>query len=227
MRESETRSNRYYQESLRTPLHSFWLRHVMDRSSAQIARAMLAAGEFEPADRVVDVGPGLGGFMITLFESGLLHAPPIGVELSDEMADRLESRLERKGETGIRVIRGSGVDLAVLVNAATVVVSHGMVKHLDDDDLASFFAAVHQTLRPGGRFFVGEVAAGRGPFARYVERAMGQGSVLRSEDELVTALVVAGFDSIEATTFARSKLPARLAWLRARKPEVGANAIEV
>ena len=89
----------------------------------QVAERAIRLAELEPGARVLEIGPGRGALTDRLRAAG--H-PVVAVEVDEALADALE----RRGDPGLRIVRGDflRVDLSKPIQASVVVEFEGADK---------------------------------------------------------------------------------------------------
>ena len=98
--------------------------------------------------RVLDVGCGRGAALRLLDDRVGFELPPVGIDFS-ETALRL-ARRDQDAEGRPLLARGSGLALPFTTGAFDLVLSSYVVKHLDEDEIRTFFIEVYRVLAPGG-----------------------------------------------------------------------------
>lgn len=99
---------------------------------------------------VVDVGGGTGGFAIPLAAQG--HDVTV-VDPSPDALAALDRRVAEQPVGSVRAVQGDATDLLSVLDegSADVVLCHGVLEHLDDDQaVAEAMAGIRSLLRPGG-----------------------------------------------------------------------------
>lgn len=169
------------------------------------ARKMLKASEFSAEDIVVDVGSGLGGFLVELSKQINFKNELTGIDLSEEMFKYAQGRLSKEGIKNIRLIQASALDFEkVIAGEVTVVTCNWVVKYLDDNELDLFFRQVFAALKPGGKFFISEFAP------KYANRAYAKvmhARKFRSRQEVKAVLQKTGFIGIEDNSYSTFWFP--------------------
>jgi ubiquinone/menaquinone biosynthesis C-methylase UbiE len=163
-------------------------------------RRILAAAAIGPADRVLDLGCGIGNLLIALAERTPFLTPPVGVDVSPAIIELGLTELRREGLQDRVVLRAASWDRLPFPDAAfDVAISSHVLKHLDDAALATSLRELARVLRPGGRFLLWEFA--RSPlsaplFASARLSGLPPPFKLRGEEALRRALRDAGFDPV-------------------------------
>jgi demethylspheroidene O-methyltransferase len=185
---------------------------LMAASQPLIAAQALAAHDFAPHRRLLDVGGGEGAFL----EAVEAAHPNLALALFDlpAVAERARARLGAKAQVHAGDFRRdplpAGADLITLVR-----ICHDH----EDAVVAQLFAAVFGALAPGGALLLCEPMAGTrgsggvGSYFSFYLRAMGSGRP-RTAGELATLLRAAGFAGVRE---ARTPLPGMARVLVARK----------
>jgi ubiquinone/menaquinone biosynthesis C-methylase UbiE len=107
----------------------------------------------------VDLGCGSGQLTLKL-------APQVksivAVDISQKMIDLLVDHASRSGVTNLRGVAAPIEQLTFPPATFDLVVSNYALHHLRDRDKAALVARVHEWLRPGGAFVIGDMMFGRG-----------------------------------------------------------------
>jgi len=97
----------------------------------------------EPGQRVLDIGCGPGDI--------LAYLPAVHYEGYDISPEYIARARERFGERGAFHCRAVDDSLPVPAGGFDVVIAHGLLHHLDDDEARSLFRVARRALKPGGR----------------------------------------------------------------------------
>ena len=97
----------------------------------------------EPGQRVLDIGCGPGDI--------LAYLPAVHYEGYDISPEYIARARERFGERAAFHCRAVDDSLPVPAGGFDVVIAHGLLHHLDDDEARSLFRVARRALRPGGR----------------------------------------------------------------------------
>jgi ubiquinone/menaquinone biosynthesis C-methylase UbiE len=165
-------------------------------------KRILAAAAITAEDQVLDLGCGTAPILISLQRMLNFRTPPVGVDISAVMIELARRELERAGMPGkieLRVAPATGLPFED--RRFDVVISSHMIKHLDDEAMASTFREVARVLKPGGRFLLWEFkATPRSAPVFWTARAsrVPPPFRLRSQSVLREALRAAGFAQAEA-----------------------------
>jgi len=123
-------------------------------SSKRLARAMARWSNDNPADLVVELGPGTGAVTEALLEHGVDPERLVAIETTPALVTLLRERFPRTG-----FIEGDARQLAQLIrphlqNGRRVgsVVSSLPLRHFTEQDRAAIAAQIHQVLPQGGRW---------------------------------------------------------------------------
>ncbi len=185
-------------------LRGIGMRYVFSRRGLWVIntpyRRILRAANIAGADRVLDLGCGIGNILIALAERINFANPPVGVDVSPTLVE-LGGREIRRVGLGERIeLRVAPATRLPFDNASfDVVLTSHVIKHLDDDALSKTFAEVARVLRPGGRFLLWEFKKSPLSAPLFVSaRATGlpPAFTLRDEVTLRHALSSAGFARI-------------------------------
>jgi SAM-dependent methyltransferase len=124
------------------PLVYSLFRRLVGRDSARerYAREHLRV---QPGQRVLDVGCGTGEILEIL--PAVQYA---GYDLSPDYIARARRRFGERGEFHCRAVDD---DLPVTPSSVDVVIAHGVLHHLDDDQARTLFRVARRALKPGGR----------------------------------------------------------------------------
>lgn len=143
-------------------------------------------------ESVLDLGCGPGDILEFL--------PPVryvGYDISPEYIDRARRRFGDRGEFHCRAL---SEDLPVAGGSFDLVIAHGLLHHLDDDQARTLFRVARRSLRAGGRLvtFDGCYARGQSGLARlflsldrgrHVREASSYEALARSEFEQVRSVL--------------------------------------
>jgi tRNA (cmo5U34)-methyltransferase len=173
---------------------------------ARLQDQVAAATEGVGATTVLDLGTGTGETLAAVLAR---HpgARAVGIDESDAMLEAAATRL-RGADVELRV-----ADLRDQLPAGPfdLVVSALAIHHLDGPDKAALFVAVGQSLRPGGRFVLGDVVVPTEPTEALTPLSDGYDRPSTAADQLAW-LAEAGFEA--TVTWAERDL----AVLRADRP---------
>jgi SAM-dependent methyltransferase len=163
-------------------------------------------GLTRPDDTLLDLGCG-DGALIRRFAPAVARC--IGIDASDAMVAFCRERAPANAE----FVVGSVVDVPLPPGSVDVAVSRQVMEHLHPDDVPRHLAAVHRSLRPGGRFLIETPSRLTGPWD--VSRGFSEtptGFHLReyTNGELARMLRRAGFRRVQ-TPAVPSRLLPRLA----------------
>lgn len=112
--------------------------------------------KLETRMRVLDVGCGRGAALRLLDDRVGFEQSPVGLDFS-EAALRL-ARGDREAEGRSLLARGSALALPFATGAFDLVLSSYVIKHLDEDEIRSFFIEVYRVLAPGGLALIWDFA---------------------------------------------------------------------
>ena len=167
------------------PLDQF---HVGGRAATAALAARLG---ITPADRVLDVGCGLGGPARQLAaEHG---CSVVGIDLSPAFIEVATMLTARTGLTDLmRFVPGDATQLPFEPGSFDLCWTQHVAMNIAERH--RFYAGIHAALRPGGRLAVYDVVAGTGALDFPVPWARDPAdSALRSMDETRAALEASGF----------------------------------
>ncbi|MEI7711934.1 MAG: methyltransferase domain-containing protein [Rhodospirillales bacterium] len=194
--------------------------HSRRRAATTELGALLAP---TPADRIVDIGSGIGGparYLAKTFGSQVS-----GVDLTQEFVDTATALTRMVGLTErVDFRQGSALDLPFADASFDLGWSQNVAMNIEDR--ARYYAEMHRVLKPGGRLAIQDVAQGpNGPIdfpVMWADRA--EISFLRTPAETRTLLEAAGFQVqhwIDNTDIAKAESAAE----RARGPGAGGPPI--
>lgn len=125
-----------------------------DLETAQFERMELICSKLclRPGERLLDIGCGWGGLMMHAARNYGVEA--VGITISDAQASLAESRIRRAGLS--QRCRAYRLDYRDLDEAGGFdkVASIGMVEHVGEVNLPTYFQKAFRLLRPGGLFLV-------------------------------------------------------------------------
>jgi len=163
-------------------------------------RRILASARITAADRVLDLGCGIGNILIALSRRTSFTAPPVGVDVSPVLIEIARRELSRAGLSDqVQLLVAPATQLPFPDGRFDVVVTSHVIKHLDDQAMTTAFAEVVRVLRPGGRFLMWEFK--KSPMSVplfWSARTSGLPPPfkLRDRDTLAQALTRAGFSRV-------------------------------
>jgi demethylspheroidene O-methyltransferase len=177
---------------------------LMSASQAAVASEILDAYPVARHNCLMDVGGGDGAFLSAVAP----RAPNLSLILFDlpAVAARAKTRLTSEGYASRTTVVGGNFRADALPRGADLVSLVRIVHDHDDDVVMNLFAAVRQTLPPGGTLLVAEPMSGtRGAepigdayFGFYL-MAMGTGRP-RTPREIMDMMTAAGFRAARAMT---------------------------
>jgi ubiquinone/menaquinone biosynthesis C-methylase UbiE len=196
---------RHYADWFTTGLRGIGMRYVFSRRGLWVIntpyRQILDAARITAADRVLDVGCGIGNILIALAERVDFAQPAIGVDVSPALIDLGRREIKRAGlERKIQLEVSPATSLPFGDESFDIVLTSHVIKHLDDHALEKAFGEVHRVLGPGGRFLLWEFK--KSPFSAPIfisARATGLPPAfkLRDQQELRDRLSAAGFSRVD------------------------------
>ena len=120
-------------------------------------RRILAAARITAADRVLDLGCGIGNILIALRRRVPFTIPPVGVDVSPVLIDIGTRELAKAGLSDqVQILVAPATQLPFPDGRFDLVLTSHVIKHLDDQALSIAFSEVARVLRPGGRFLMWE-----------------------------------------------------------------------
>ena len=144
-------------------------------------QAVIFAREYvraRPGDRLLDIGCGPADLLAEL-PHGIDY---VGIDMSEPYLRAARARFGDRGRFYRRTVDRTAI---AELGAASfdLVVSHGVLHHLDDREADEFFALARAALRPGGRLVTADgcYVAGQSRIARYL-LARDRGAHVRTED---------------------------------------------
>lgn len=104
---------------------------------------------------VVDIGCGAGMDLLLAARRVGPSGRAIGVDMTEAMAARARASAREAGLDNVEVRIGDALSLPVDAGSVDVVISNGVINLTPDK--AQAFAEIHRILKPGGRFFYGDI----------------------------------------------------------------------
>jgi len=143
----------------------------------RVAREFLKIG---PGTRVLDIGCGTANILAHLPADVDYH----GYDLNP---DYVATARERYGTRGTFEVRAVSPEAVAGSQQFDVVLSIGVLHHLDDDEARTVFASAAKLLRPGGRIVTcdGAYVPGQNPIARLL-LSLDRGRHVREPDDYVS-----------------------------------------
>ncbi len=165
--------------------------------------------KIEARMRVLDIGCGRGATLRLLDDRVNFDEAPVGLDFS-ETALRL-ARRDRGDEGRPLLARGSALALPFATGAFDLVLSSYLVKHLDEDEIRTFFIEVYRVLAPGGLALIWDFApTGSSRLDGWnrwvVSRGVGEPR-FRSTRALMALGELAGFEYVRAARLRPFLLP--------------------
>lgn len=122
---------------------------TMEEHHLPIVAPMLALIDFEPADRVLDVGCG-SGWLVRRIAAQVPDGLAVGIDVSDEMIRRAEAA--SAGLSNVRFLHGTAEQIPYSTGAFSKVLSVESAYYWHDP--ARGVADIFRVLRPGGSAWV-------------------------------------------------------------------------
>jgi len=104
---------------------------------------------------VLDVGCGAGMDLLLAAKAVGSHGRAIGVDMTESMAERARGAARAIGAHHVEVRLGDAMSLPLEDASVDVVISNGVLNLTPDKSVA--YGEVLRVLRPGGRFFYGDI----------------------------------------------------------------------
>lgn len=147
--------------------HRFWNRRAAawdegageNQGLLKVVEEVVREADCRSDEHVVDLGCGSGQVTLAIAR----HAASVtAVDISEKMIELLVANAEAAGIHNLHG-RASAIErLGFPPESVDVVVTNYVLHHLRDADKAVVVRRVHEWLRPGGRFVVGDMMFGRG-----------------------------------------------------------------
>ncbi len=173
---------------------------LMAQSQHFVADDILAAYDFAPHRRILDVGGGEGAFLIRV--AAQATAPALTLFDLPAVAARAQVRFEAEGLGPRAATFGGDMHRDALPGGADLVTLVRVLHDHDDAAVRALLARIRACLPPGGTLLIAEPMAGSAETRRMAEAyfafyllAMGSGRA-RSPEELTAFLREAGFTEI-------------------------------
>ncbi|MEZ4501922.1 MAG: class I SAM-dependent methyltransferase [Dehalococcoidia bacterium] len=153
----------------------------------------------EPWMRVLDIGCGRGTVLRLLDQKVQFDKPPVGLDFSRSML-RLARSDAPAGSPDLDLTRGLATTLPFATESFDLVLSGYLLKHLDEDELRTFFIELYRVLAPGGLALLWEFApSGNERLDAWNRRVVSTGvgkPRLRSSRALMSLAELTGFPYI-------------------------------
>jgi ubiquinone/menaquinone biosynthesis C-methylase UbiE len=159
-------------------------------------RTLLAAGQVQRGDRVLDVGSGPGYFARMLAEAVGAEGSVVGVDAAPEMTDYASRKAGRL--PNCRFEPGTAESLAFPDAAFDVVVSSLMIHHLPDESRLQAVREMRRVLRPGGTLLLAEFRIPERGAWRIVASLTGHGTMQRRVPAVEPLVAEAGFSELRS-----------------------------
>jgi len=127
-------------------------KRVLRPGGRELTRWLLESAGLGPADRVVELAPGVGATAELLLAAG--PKSYVGVERDPSMVARASRVIEPRGG---QLRRGAADDTGLEPSAATVVVGEAMLTMQPDSGKRAVIAEAARILEPGGRYAIHEL----------------------------------------------------------------------
>ena len=196
---------RRYAEWFTRGLRGIGMRYVFSRRGLWVIntpyRRILDAARITAADRVLDLGCGIGNILIALAERIDFADPAIGVDVSPTLIELGRREVDKAGLAAKIKLQVTAASTLPFADAGfNVVLTSHVIKHLDDEALEKTFAEIHRVLAPGGRFLLWEFK--KSPFSAPIfvsARATGLPPAFKLRDggELSRQVMAAGFTRVD------------------------------
>lgn len=168
---------------------------LLNLMNADPNQLVLDALALTPADRVLEAGFG-GGALLKWISLLVPNGAAVGVELSDAMIASAKRRLRRECASGLVELRQGTVEsIPCPEKSFDGACSVNTVYFWKDIDVA--LKEFHRVIRPGGRLVLDFESEEKMQDMMLDKR----GFLLRTPEELSSALVACGFSSGELTSF--------------------------
>ena len=152
----------------------------------------------QPGEVCLDLGSGRGNDVIRMAEEAGENGFAYGIDLSDGMAKKARTNLDKFGVTNAEIIQSEMESLPLNDNSVDVTISNCTINHSSNKE--AVWSEVFRVLKPGGRFVVSDIYA-TAPIAdeyRNDPQAVAEcwaGAVTRAE--YLTMLEETGFTNIK------------------------------
>ena len=159
-------------------------------------RTLLAAGDVQRGDRVLDVGSGPGYFARMLADAVGAAGSVVGIDAAPEMTEYASRRSRRL--SNCRFEPGSAESLGFPDATFDVVVSSLMMHHLADQDRLRAACEMRRVLRPGGTVLVADFRIPERGAWRMVASLTGHGAIHRRVPAVEPLVAKAGFSELRS-----------------------------
>jgi SAM-dependent methyltransferase len=222
----ETAVGQTYGEWFSRGLRGIVMRYVFSRRGLWVIntpyRHILQAANITAADRLLDLGCGIGNILIALAERIRFEEPAVGVDVSAALIEMGRQEIKKANlERHIELSVAPATHLPFADGRFDVAITSHVIKHLDDQALAESFHELARVLRPGGRFLMWEFKKSPLSAPLFISaRATGLPPpfTLRTEVTLRAALLAGGFTRVDRVSTGLFLIPPvpRLALLATR-----------
>jgi cyclopropane-fatty-acyl-phospholipid synthase len=164
---------------------------------AQAAKHELVAQKLalRPGMRLLDVGCGWGGMVMHAAAEHGVKA--LGVTLSRNQAEWAQAEIERRGLSGLAEVRHLDYRDAP-ESQFDAISSIGLTEHIGKANLPSYFASLHERLKPGGRLLNHCITQPRTPLTRkldpFIARYVFPDGQLEPVGHIVSVMNDSGFE---------------------------------
>jgi arsenite methyltransferase len=157
-----------------------------------------ALAELKPGEIVLDLGSG-GGIDVLLSARRVgPSGKAYGLDMTDEMLALAEENKQKSGITNVEFLKGEIENIPLPDNAVDVIISNCVINLSGDKDRV--LQEAFRVLKPGGRLAVSDVVV-KGEVPEQVRKNMelwvGCVAGALSEDQYISKLTMAGFETIE------------------------------
>lgn len=168
---------------------------MMARSNLMMAQLCFGALAAKPGETIVEVGPASGKLSVPVLQALGKDGRYIGIDHSEDMAERARDYLADQTECPIEFIVGDCVDADIPDGSVDGVFANNVLYFIED--LGPFFQSAARWLRPGGRAVFGIATEN----TLRAHPLIGDEFNVRSVDTYLRTFAKGGFEDLNARYF--------------------------
>jgi ubiquinone/menaquinone biosynthesis C-methylase UbiE len=191
----------------KTGLVSFLGRLVFGLSGVVYSRTFVRVVRLTPADRVVEIGCGMGTILAAAQRQVCSEESYLGIDLSYQMILQGRKKASRGLARPLELMVGSALSLPVESSLFDVVLLSHVVKYLTEEQLRQALLESARVLKPGGRIVLWEFSPVLTPLVTRLVLKYCRAQKLRPEEELRQVMETSGFGDLRSFRITTPWLP--------------------